>query len=78
MGTLVAQFDGRQMVVVGAGVNTTRRYRVTQGSLDRIALVNYDESGIPYDAVGEFRGEELWFASMTSPWRGRGVLRRLR
>lgn len=78
MGTLVAHFDGQQMVIAGAGVNTTRRYRVTQGSGDRLAVVTYDESGIPYDAVGEFKGDELWFASLTIPWRGRGVLRRVR
>lgn len=76
MGTLVAQFDGQQMIIAGTGVNTTRRYRVTQGSGDRLAVVTYDENGIPYDAVGEFKGNELWFASLTIPWRGRGVLRR--
>jgi len=78
MGTLIAQFDGQQMSVTGTGVSTTRRYRVTQGSGERIAVVSYDESGIPYDAVGEFRGNELWFASLTMPWKGRGVLRRIR
>lgn len=78
MGTLVAQFDGQQMIIAGTGVNTTRRYRVTQGSGDRLAVVTYDENGIPYDAVGEFKGNELWFASLTIPWRGRGVLRRVR
>jgi hypothetical protein len=78
MGTLVTQFDGQQMQVAGTGVNTTRRYRVTQASGDRVAVVSYDDNGIPYDAVGEFRGNELWFASLTIPWRGRGVLRRAR
>lgn len=76
-GTLVAQFDGQRMVVSGVGVSTARRYRVTQGGIDRLTLVNYDDTGIAYDAVGEFRGNELWFASLTTPWRGRGVLRRL-
>lgn len=76
MGTLIAQFDGQNMTITGTGVSTTRRYRVTQGSGDRLAVVNYDDAGISYDAVGEFRGNELWFMSMTMPWRGRGVLRR--
>ncbi|MBI3200610.1 MAG: hypothetical protein HYZ29_03635 [Myxococcales bacterium] len=78
MGTLVARFDGQQMTATGTGVATTRRYRVTQANGDRVAVVTYDESGIAYDAVGEFKGNELWFASLTIPWRGRGVLRRVR
>ena len=78
MGTLVAHFDGQQMSATGTGVSTRRRYRVTQANGDRVAVVTYDESGIAYDAEGEFRGNELWFASLTSPWRGRGVLRRVR
>lgn len=78
MGTLVAQFDGQRMIVAGTGVNTTRRYRVTQAQGERLAVVTYDENNIPYDAVGEFKGNELWFASLTIPWRGRGVLRRVR
>ena len=78
MGTLVARFDGQQMTATGTGVGTTRRYRVTQANGDRLTVVTYDESGIAYDAVGELRGNELWFASLTIPWRGRGVLRRIR
>ncbi|MBK7584033.1 MAG: hypothetical protein IPI67_28030 [Myxococcales bacterium] len=78
MGTLVANFDGQNMQVSGTGVNTVRRYRVTQAAGDRLALVSYDDGGIPYDAVGEFRGGELWFESLTIPWRGRGVLRKVR
>lgn len=76
MGVLVVQFDGQQMVASGAGVGTTRRYRVTQAAGDGLTLVSYDDTGAAYDAVGEFRGNELWFASLTIPWRGRGVLRR--
>ena len=78
LGTMQVQFDGRQMVMVatGPGVTTTRRYQVTQASGDRLSVATYDDRGISYDAVGDFRGEELYFASQSSPWRGRGVLRR--
>ena len=77
-GTMQVQFDGQQMVATGPGVSTTRRYQVTQASDDRLSVVTFDDRGISYDAVGEFRGEELYFASLSTPWRGRGVLRRAR
>jgi hypothetical protein len=76
MGAMTVQFDGQQMAATGVGVATTRRYRVTQAGGDGLTVVTYDDQGIPYDAAGQFRGNELWFASLTAPWRGRGVMRR--
>jgi len=76
MGAMTVQFDGQQMIATGVGVATTRRYRVTQAGGDGLTVVTYDDQGIPYDAAGQFRGNELWFASLTAPWRGRGVMHR--
>ena len=77
-GNMIVHFDGQVMVANGTGVRVQRRYRVTQADADQLALVNYDDNGIAYDAAGMFRGNELWFSSLTDPWRGRGVLRRAR
>lgn len=77
-GNMIVHFDGQSMVANGAGVRVQRRYRVTQADGDQLALVNYDDNGIAYDAVGMFHGNELWFSSLTDPWRGRGILRRAR
>lgn len=77
LGVLVVQFDGQQMIAQGAGVGTTRRYRVTQAVAEGLTVVSYDDKGVPYDAVGEFHGNDLYFASLTIPWRGRGILRRI-
>jgi hypothetical protein len=77
-GAMNVSFDGQQMLATGPGVNVVRRYRVTQAWGDRITVVTYDDKGIAYDADGEFRGNDLYFISQTTPWRGRGILRRMR
>ncbi len=76
LGTMTIDFDGTQMHAVGTGVQTTRRYRVMSAHFARLEVRTFDDMGVSYDAVGEFRANELWFESRTSPWHGRGVLRR--
>ncbi len=78
MGRLVVTFDGSNMRAVGTGVDTTRRYQVTEAYANRLTLRSFDDRNVAYDAVGEMRGDELWFEARTSPWHGRGLLRRLR
>ena len=77
MNQLVVTFQAPQMHARGVGVDTIRRYKVVDALGARVAIRTVDDSGATYDAVGEFRGQELFFESRTIPWRGRGVLRRL-
>lgn len=75
-GTMVIDFDGRNLNANGPGVSGVQRpYRVTQATFNRVTAIVYDQ-GLAYDVVGEFRGNEFWFIAQSSPWRGRGVLRR--
>jgi len=76
-GNLVVEFDGQWMRASGVGVTTTRRYEVSEATFNRFKLVSYDDKGVAYESWGEFRGgNELWFDSRTSPWRGQGKLAR--
>jgi hypothetical protein len=77
-GSMIIEFDGQQMTGNGTGVSVVRRYRLTQAWGDRLTVITYDDKGVAYDADGEFRGNDLYFISHTSPWRGRGILRRTR
>jgi hypothetical protein len=75
-GSMVIDFDGRNLNANGPGVTGVQRpYRVTQATFNRVTAIVYDQ-GLAYDVVGEFRGNEFWFVAQSSPWRGRGVLRR--
>lgn len=76
LGRMTVSFDGATMHAAGTGVETTRRYQVTEAYMNRLSVRTFDEVGVTYDAVGEFRDAELWFESRSSPWRGRGRLRR--
>lgn len=78
MNRMVITFDGQVMRAAGVGVETERRYQVTEAYSNRLTVRTFDERGVYYDAVGEMRGDELWFESRTSPWQGRGVMRRAR
>jgi hypothetical protein len=74
-GTMVIDFDGQALNATGPGVSVQRPYRVTQATFNRVTAIVYDQ-GVAYDVVGEFRGNEFWFVAQSSPWRGRGILRR--
>lgn len=73
LGHLRVTFDGKQVVALGPGVSATRRYVVTDAVFDRVKVTVYDE-GIPYQVEGEFKGNQIQFHALTSPWRGTGVL----
>jgi hypothetical protein len=76
-GSLVVDFDGRELRATGIGISATRRYEITHAEASRFSLRSYDDKGLAYDAVGEFRtNDEVWFDSRTVPWHGTGVLRR--
>ena len=77
MNQMVVTFQKPQVNARGVGVDTTRRYQVIDALGARVAVRTIDDAGATYDAVGEFRGSDLFFESRTIPWRGRGVLRRL-
>jgi hypothetical protein len=77
MNRMVVTFQAPQVRAVGTGVDTTRRFQVTEAVGARVSVRTIDDTGVTYDAVGEFRGPDLYFESRTIPWRGRGILRRL-
>ncbi|HMR09064.1 MAG TPA: hypothetical protein PKA88_24960 [Polyangiaceae bacterium] len=77
MNRMVVTFQAPQMHAAGMGVDTTRRYQVTEALGERVSVRTVDDTGVAYDAVGEFRGADLYFESRTIPWRGRGILRRM-
>lgn len=77
MNRMVVTFQAPQMHAAGMGVDTTRRYQVTEALGERVSVRTVDDTGVTYDAVGEFRGADLYFESRTIPWRGRGILRRM-
>ncbi len=77
IGKLTVRFDGKQMIVDGTGLSTTRRYTITQAYQDQLSLTSYDEDGIGTNVRGQLRGTTLEFESLTSPWRGHGTLQRM-
>lgn len=76
MGRLTADLDGGRLVATGLGVQTTRTYRIDEASMDRFKMTLFDETGVAYEAWGDFQGDLVRFESLTPPWRGRGTLRR--
>jgi hypothetical protein len=76
MGRLTADLDGGRLVATGPGVQATRTYRIDQASMDRFKLTLFDETGVSYEAWGDFQGDVVRFESLTTPWRGRGALKR--
>lgn len=76
LGTMRVTFTQQDFIAEGSGLSVTRRYRIVGAELDRIQVVVLDDPGVSYDASGEFRGNELYFRSHTSPWSGQGILRR--
>ncbi len=69
-------FHPHEVVAKGAGGSVRRAYEVTEAHGDRLTVVVRDDGGIEYEVVGERKGDDLSFESLTAPWRGRGVLRR--
>jgi hypothetical protein len=76
-GTLRVDVADGQLNATGTALSTTRRYRVMGVQGDRVSVVIEDEPGVGYDVLAEFQGNELKFDSQSSPWRGRGLLRRI-
>ncbi len=76
MGRLAVRFEGKQALITGVGVETERSYRVLEADYDRLKIVLTDPSGVAYQSSGQFFDNELHFHSDTSPWRGRGILKR--
>jgi hypothetical protein len=77
IGVLTLQFDGQTMTARGMGISTQRAYQLIEATGQQFRLVLRDPDGVTYDVAGAFQGSELEFVSQTSPWRGRGRLRRL-
>jgi hypothetical protein len=76
MGRLTADLDGGRLVATGLGVQTTRTYRIDEASMDRFKMTLFDETGVAYEAWGDFQGDLVRFESLTIPWRGHGTLKR--
>jgi hypothetical protein len=77
MGRLTAQLDGGRLVATGLGVQATRTYRIDEASMDRFKLTLFDDTGVAYESWGDFQGDVLRFESLTTPWRGRGSMKRV-
>jgi hypothetical protein len=77
MGRLTAQIDSGRLVANGIGVQATRTYRIDDASMDRFKMTLFDVSGVSYESWGNFQGDQVRFESLTSPWRGRGSLKRV-
>jgi hypothetical protein len=73
---LVATFDGQVLSARGVGVTATRTYRIEHAEGDRVKLALFDDTGVRYDVLGEFQGNQLRFQALTPPWRGMGTLQR--
>lgn len=78
-GHLTAQLDGGRLVATGMGVQATRTYRIDEasGMGDRFKMTLFDETGVSYDAWGDFQGDVIRFQSVTPPWQGSGTLKRV-
>ncbi len=77
IGVLTLEFTGQVMKAQGVGISTQRAYQVVEAAGNQFRLVLSDPDGVTYNIAGAFQGPELEFISQTSPWRGRGRLRRL-
>jgi hypothetical protein len=77
LGVLTLEFNGQLMKAHGVGLNTERAYQVVEAKGPQFRLVLRDPDGVTYDVAAVFQGAEIEFISQTSPWRGRGRLRRL-
>jgi hypothetical protein len=77
MGHLTAQLDGGRAAVTGMGVQTTRTYRIDEASDDRFKMTLFDETGVAYEAWGDFQGDMIRFEALTPPWQGHGSLKRV-
>ena len=77
IGHLSVQLDGGRLIATGIGVQARRTYRIDEASMDRFKVTLFDETGVAYEAWGELHADEVRFESLTSPWRGRGALKRL-
>ena len=76
-GTLRIDVANGQFTATGTALSTARRYRILGVQGERVSLVIEEPSGVGYDVLAEFRGNELYFDSQTTPWRGRGTLKRV-
>jgi hypothetical protein len=77
IGKLTAQLDGGRLVATGLGVQATRTYRIDDASMDRFKLTLFDDTGVAYESWGDFQGDLVRFESLTTPWRGRGSMKRV-
>jgi hypothetical protein len=77
MGRLTAQLDGGRIVATGLGVQATRTYRIDEASGDRFKMTLFDETGVSYEVWADFQGDVVRFQSLTPPWQGNGVLKRV-
>ncbi|HEV8549975.1 MAG TPA: hypothetical protein VGQ57_13120 [Polyangiaceae bacterium] len=78
MNQLTATFHAGTLQIEGVGVNATRSYRVTQAAADGFSLTITDPMNVEYRSTGAFQANDLFFTSLTDPWRGHGRLRRSR
>jgi hypothetical protein len=77
IGVMTLEFNGQTMKANGMGITTERAYQVIEATGTQFRLVLRDPDGVTYNVAAAFQGSELEFVSQTSPWRGRGRLRRL-
>ena len=77
IGHLTAQLDGGRLAASGMGVQATRTYRIDEAAPDRFKMTLFDETGVAYEISGAFEGDLIRFESLTAPWQGRGVLKRV-
>jgi len=76
-GKLDLQLAAGTLTATGSGLQATRRYEVTQATGDAAQATVIDDMGVRYEFDLFFEGNQLRFASKTSPWRGQGMLQRV-
>jgi hypothetical protein len=75
---MTARFDGQRVQAEGVGFRVDRHYRVTEVVGPRFKMTIWDDQGIGTDTEGQLEPDgTLQFATLTPPWRGRGMLRRV-
>lgn len=76
-GRLIARLDGKRLIADSSGIHVDRAYRVSEVVGDQFKLTTYDDEGVPYESVCMFLPDgTVQVHSLSSPWRGMGLVRR--
>lgn len=74
---LMVRFDAGRLRSETEGMAMDRAYRIADASANRFKLFVKDDTGVEYESMCELDDKgRLLFNTVTSPWRGRGMLER--